>query len=140
MFFTLRIFYRYWLILARSIHKFTVKIIWYEGGYSILLPQTENEGFSDPPERIMVLWLNRFSLEDFRWYFPNPQCQIVRGLHVTPTPGGQSSEFGKNGWKMLISLQNMSFLSQKHDFLLQKLNFLRIWVSYSKSLLRMKQT
>ena len=26
-----------------------------EGGYSILLPQTENEGFSDPPERVMVL-------------------------------------------------------------------------------------
>ena len=31
---------------------------------------------------------------------------------------------------MLISLQNMSFSSKKHNFLLQKLNFLQIWVSY----------
>ena len=38
----------------------------------------ENKGFFDHPERVMVLWLNRLSLEDFIWYFPNPQCQIVR--------------------------------------------------------------
>ena len=31
------------------------------------------------------------------------------------------------------------FIEKKQDFLLQKLNFLRILVSYSKSLLRMKQ-
>ena len=50
----------------------------------------------------------------------------VRRLHLAPTPGGQSLEFGKNALKMLISLQNMSFVSKKHDFLLQKLNFLKI--------------
>ena len=67
----------------------------FEGGYSILLPQTKKRGFFDPPERVMVLWLNRLSWEDFRWYFPNPQCQIVRGVHIWTTPAGQSSVFWK---------------------------------------------
>ena len=43
-----------------------------------------------------------------------PPMSNSSGLHVPPTPVGQSLEFGKNGWKMLISLQNMSFLSKKN--------------------------
>ena len=76
----------------------------FEGGYSILLPQTKKKGFFDPPERVMVLWPNRLSWEYFRWYFPTPQCQIAPGIHVAPTRVGQSSELGKNGLKTFISL------------------------------------
>ena len=64
--------------------------------------------FFRSPKQVMVLWLNRLSWEDFRWYFPNPQCQTVRGLHIWSTPSGQSSVFWKKKGKKLSY-----FLKQK---------------------------
>ena len=48
--------------------------------------------FSRPPERLMVLWPNSLSWEDF---LPILRCQIVRGWSILTTPASQSSEFSK---------------------------------------------
>ena len=54
-----------------------------------------------------------FELGVLQMILSDPPMSYTSGLHVVPTPGGQSLEFGENGLKMLISLQNMSFLSKK---------------------------
>ena len=68
----------------------------------------QKKGFFDPPKLLMVLWPNQLSWEDFRWYFPNPQCQIVRGLHILTTPAGQSSGFCKKWVKKYHIAENIS--------------------------------
>ena len=57
------------------------RILTNDGGYSIL-PQTDKKFFSTPRASN---GLNRLSWESFRWYFPSPQYQIVRGVHIWST-------------------------------------------------------
>ena len=97
------------------------------------------ERFFEPPKENNGSMTTSFELGGLPTILSDLWCHIVRRLHLAPTPCGQSLEFVKNGLKMLISLENMSFLSKKHDFLLQKLNVLELCVSYSKSLMKMKQ-
>ena len=54
----------------------------FEGGYSKNPHQTQKK-------KVFLSW------KDFRWYFPNPRFQLVRGLHILTTPAGQSSGFYK---------------------------------------------
>ena len=73
----------------------------------VVIPSTgcrrENILFS-PPEESHGPMTKPFELGGLQIFLSAPKCQIVRGLHVAPTPVGQISEFGKNGLKALISL------------------------------------
>ena len=87
--------------------------------------------------------ITKWSLGACEYLSQVPPFQISRQEIQNSSRGVDKTIFfalqAVDGITTFISLHSMGFLSKKHDFLLQKLNFLKIWVSYSKSLLRMKQ-
>ena len=57
----------------------------------IVIPRSyvrQKNGFCFSPTRIiMILSVNRMIWQDIKWYFPNPQCQIVQELHEVKKSG-----------------------------------------------------
>ena len=83
------------------------------------------------------------SFTDFCSVKPSFASGKSRWLHKTSTFASDKSRWLRHVFiytYLRIATSGLRRQSgRKHDFLLKKLNFLRIWVSYSKSLLRMKQ-
>ena len=99
----------------------------FEGGYSILLPQTEKRGFFDPPRASNGLMTKPFELGGLQMILSEPpMSNSSGGTHMD-----HASKPKFRIWQKLVKnahffIKYELFIEKKHDFLLQKLNFFRI--------------
>ena len=100
----------------------------------------KKERFFRPPRASNGLMIKPFELGGLQMILSEPpMSNSSGGTHMD-----HASRPKFRIWQKLVKnahffIKYELFIEKKHDFLLQKLNFFTIWVSYSKLLLRMKQ-